>query len=69
MNYDISWLRRGCISISKLPNPKKKTVDNKDFLSSFTVIAFDDSHVQLSTIREAFASNGIVCDTAECRRS
>ena len=30
---------------------------------SFTVIAIDDSHVQLSTIREAFASNGIVCDT------
>lgn len=29
---------------------------------SFTVIAIDDSHVQLSTIREAFASNGIVCD-------
>lgn len=30
MNYDIYWLRRGCISISKLPNPKKKTVDNKE---------------------------------------
>ena len=30
MNYAISWLRRGCISISKLPNPKKKTVDNKE---------------------------------------
>ena len=28
---------------------------------SFTAI--DDSHVQLSTIREAFTSNGIVCDT------
>ncbi len=30
---------------------------------SFTVIAIDDSHVQLNIIREAFASNGIVCDT------
>ena len=31
--------------------------------NSFTVIAIDDSHVQLNIIREAFASNGIVCDT------
>lgn len=30
---------------------------------SFIVIAIDDSHVQLNIIREAFASNGIVCDT------
>lgn len=30
---------------------------------TFTVIAIDDSHVQLNIIREAFASNGIVCDT------
>ena len=30
---------------------------------TFTVIAIDDSHVQLNIIREAFTSNGIVCDT------
>ena len=30
---------------------------------SFTVIAIDDSHVQLKIIREAFISNDIVCDT------
>ncbi len=53
-------LSYGCRAEKQKVEPTQYQTKRED---SFTVIAIDDSHVQLSTIGEAFASNGIVCDT------